>query len=283
MIRSLFGALLAPHRSAAASLGGTLAALLLLPAAGCAAPAERNGPVATPAPATAPPADVRAPAGTTPAVAGIPAQGQDTRPGVAVLPFENGGSYGPDREDLALLTVGIQQMVLTDLARNSRLRVIERSVLRQLLEEQDLGASGRVDPNTAAQIGKLVGARYIITGVYTDAFGDMRIDARIIDTETSEILNADQVRGDRKKLFDMLFQLSEKMTAGAKLPPLEARLRQERAARQGPPEAVILYSRAQTYEDFGDTERAAEVYRQIVREFPQMVEAREALRQVSGG
>ncbi len=206
----------------------------------------------------------------------------DDRPGVAVFPFENGGSYGPEREAMDALTVGIQQMLLTELARNSGLRIVERGMLRELLAEQDLGASGRVEPGTAAAIGRIVGARYVILGGFIDLFGDFNLNARIVDVETSEVLGAEQIRADRSRLFDMLFEMSEKITEIADLPPLAREVREARVEREVPAEAVILYSRAQTYEDFGDTARAAEVYRRIMQEFPELVEAEEALRQISG-
>lgn len=209
-------------------------------------------------------------------------EGADDRPGVAVFPFENGGSYGPDREDMDALEVGLQHMLLTELARNSELRIVERAMLREILEEQDLGASGRVDAGTAAQIGRIVGARYVILGGFVDLFGDFSLNARIVDVETSEVLTAQRVRDDREELFDMLFQMSELITAAADLPPLAREVREARVEREVPAEAVILYSRAQTYEDFGDVERAAEVYRRIMRDFPELVEAEEALRQISG-
>jgi TolB-like protein len=206
----------------------------------------------------------------------------DERPGVAVLPFENGGSYGPDAEDMEALTVGIQQMLLSELAQNSQLRVVERGQLRALMEEQDLGASGRVEPGTAADLGRLVGARYMILGVFIDLFSDFRMDARIVDVETGEILNSQTVRNDRARLYDLLVELAGKVTEGADLPPLAREIREAREERELPAEAVILYSRAQTYADFGDRDRAVEVYRRIVQEFPQMTEAEEALRQLQG-
>ena len=115
------------------------------------------------------------------------AMGQDTRPGIAVWPFENGGSYGQDAEDFEALRVGLQQILITELARNGSMRVVERARLNELIQEQDLGASGRVDPNTAAQVGKLVGAKFMVLGGFVDLFGDFRIDARIVDVETGEL------------------------------------------------------------------------------------------------
>jgi TolB-like protein len=219
--------------------------------------------------------------GSHPLAAQEPAEG-DTRPGIAVFPFENGGSYGPDSEDLAALTVGMQQMLLSELRQNSALRAIERGQLRALLEEQDLGASGRVEPGTAAELGRLVGARYMILGVFVDLFGDFRMDTRIVDVETGEILNAQTVRSNRSNLYDLVLELAGKITADADLPPLAREIREARAEREIPAETMQLYSRALQSEDIGDTERAAELYRRIVQEFPQFTEAQEALRQLEG-
>src|SRR5262245_7660699 len=87
---------------------------------------------------------------------------QDNRPGVAVLQFDNGGSYGQDKENFEALQVGLQQMLVTELSANPALRVVDRREINKLISEQDLGATGRVDQSTAAKLGKLVGARYMI-------------------------------------------------------------------------------------------------------------------------
>ncbi|MEX2530020.1 MAG: CsgG/HfaB family protein [Gemmatimonadota bacterium] len=208
---------------------------------------------------------------------------QDDRPGLAVFEFANGGSYGPDREDFEALGVGLQQMLLTELMQNSELRIVERSVLREILAEQDLAEAGRIDPATAAEIGRLVGARYSITGVFADLWGSFRIDARIIDGETGEILRAERVRGDREDIYGLLVELSGLMTAAADLPPLPAVEREAREAREIPAQAITLYSRAQVLEDLGETDGARELYQRIVSDFPQMVEAEAALRQLPVG
>ena len=45
---------------------------------------------------------------------------------------------------------------------------------------------------------------------------------------------------------------------------------------------MTLYSRAQLYADGGQTARAIQLYRQITEQFPDLTEAREALRQTGG-
>lgn len=53
--------------------------------------------------------------------------------------------------------------ILTDvLARTERFRVLERTELDAVLDEQDLGDSGRVAKPSAAAIGKVLGAQYLI-------------------------------------------------------------------------------------------------------------------------
>jgi TolB-like protein len=210
------------------------------------------------------------------------AQTPDTRPGIAVFPFTNGGSYGAAKEDLDALQIGVQELLLTELAANSNLRIVERSRIRQIIDEQNLGDAGRVDAQTAARIGKVVGARYVVTGVFIDLNGDFRMDGRVIDVETSEILKTEQVRDRRANLYDMLVELATKITAGVNLPPLPSAERESRKEREIPPEAITLFSRAQVYADGGHKDRAIELSERIAKQFPQMVQASEALKQIRG-
>ena len=216
----------------------------------------------------------------------VAAVAQDNRPGVGILSFENGGSYGQEAEDFQALEVGLQQMLIGDMAGNSGMRLVERGRLQELLQEQDLGAAGRVDANTAAQIGRLIGARYMIMGSFVDWYGDFRLDARVVDVETSEIIKTDRARGSREELFDILGELADNIPSGLELPALSARdrqVQQESRERLGQanPDAVRAYMRGLLYQDRGDNERAAELFSQAIAAFPEYNEAREALNQVS--
>jgi TolB-like protein len=216
---------------------------------------------------------------------GLRAQEPDTRPGIAVLPFAQGVSIGADRQDLEALSIGLQQILITELAQNPDLRVVDRVVLRDLMAEQDLGATGRVDGETAARIGKLVGARYVFTGGFNDIEGQFRLDGRVVDVETSEVIRAEQVTDRRDRLYGIVVDVSNRVMDAVKLPPLTLSVRTERQSRASaiPREAVILYSQAQFFHDRGHTDRAKELYRRITNEFPRLTEAREALRQIEQG
>src|SRR5881392_3476372 len=153
-----------------------------------------------------------------PAAGGLDAQGRDS-PGIAVFPFDNGGSYGQDKDNFDALQKGIAGLMISDLAANAAVRVVERDELQKLLDEQNLGAAGagRVDPPTAAKIGKLVGARYVVTGVFIDFYGDFRLDARLINVETSEIVKVESDRMQRDHLFDLIRAVAAKLMRDANL------------------------------------------------------------------
>lgn len=218
---------------------------------------------------------------TAPIMAGAQ-RGPDNRPGIAVLPFSQGISIGTERETLDALSVGLQQILITELSQNPAMRVVDRSVIHDIIAEQDLGASGRVDAGTAAKVGKLVGARYVFTGGFNDVNKDFRLDGRIVDVETGEIVKADQVTGKRDDMYGIVMDMAQRITKGLNLPPLSGQVRQERDTRRSevPREAVILYSQAQYFQDRGRTDRAKELYERITKEFPRLTEAKEALRRI---
>ena len=232
---------------------------------------------AAPASATAAPASATA-ASSTETRAQVP----DTRPGIAVFPLVNGGSYGKEKEDLTLLQVGMQQALMYELAQNPNLRVVDRAALRELMAEQDLGNTDRVDPATAARIGKIVGAKYVVTGGFMDLFGEFQLTGRIIDVETTEVVRSAQVQGKRDKMYGLIVDMASKVTDGVKLPALPAQVQESRKKRTVTPEAMVRHAMVLSIADDGDTERAVQLYRDLVKDFPDVEEWKAELQQLSG-
>ena len=217
-----------------------------------------------------------------PAGAGLSAQerGQDTRPGIAVLPFDNSGSYGQDKENFEALEKGIAGMMISELAANPSARVVEREQIEKLIAEQNLGASGKVSSETAAKVGKLVGARYVITGAFIDFYGDFRLDARMINVETSEIVKVESDRMQRDHLFDLIRNVSGRLMKDANLAPLPKQASDQRMGRQVPTEALTFYSKALLYQDRGQRDKAVEMYQKALAVFPEYSEAQQGLQRV---
>ena len=210
-----------------------------------------------------------------------PLAGQDRRPGIAVLPFENGGSYGKDKEDFDALRKGLAAMLISELAQNGQVRLVDRFETQRVLDEQGLAVAERVDKETAAKIGKLVGARYMVTGSFIDLYGDFRIDARMINVETGEIMKvvrSDPKYHDRRDMFRMIQSVAERVMADNRLPQLPAASAQ--GSRQVPTEALALFSRALLYQDRGDKAKAVEYYQKALDVFPEFTEASEGLKKV---
>ncbi|HLZ46490.1 MAG TPA: CsgG/HfaB family protein [Gemmatimonadales bacterium] len=205
---------------------------------------------------------------------------QDTRPGIAVLPFNNGGSYGQGKEDFAALERGIAGMMISELSQNPAARLVERQEVQRLVDEQNLGAQGRVDPQTAAKIGKLVGARYVVLGTFIDFYGDFRVDVRLVNTETSEIVKTESDRMQREHLYDLIRNVATQLMKDVNLPALQRQASDQRMSRQIPTEALTYYSRGLLYADRGQKDKAAEMFQHAIDIFPQYAEAQESLQRV---
>jgi TolB-like protein len=208
--------------------------------------------------------------------------GQDTRPGIAVFAFSNGGSYGQQKEDYDALERGMAGMLISELGANPALRVVERENIQRLVDEQNLGSSGRVDAQSAARIGKLVGARYAIMGSFIDLYGDFRVDVRVVNVETSEIIKTEKASMQREHLFDLVRTLSAALNKDLNLPALPRQVSEQRMNRQVPTEALTFYSRALLYQDRGQRDKAIEYYNRALSVFPQYTEATEGLRRLQG-
>lgn len=206
---------------------------------------------------------------------------QDTRSGIAVLPFNNGGSYGQGKEDFDALERGIAGMMISELSQNPAARLVERQEVQRLVDEQNLGAQGRVDPQTASKIGKLVGARYMVMGTFVDFYGDFRVDVRLINTETGEVVKTESERMQRDHMFDIIRSIATRLMKDANLPALQrggaGGASEQRMGRQVPTEALTYYSRALLYSDHGQKDKAVEMFNRALAIFPGFTEAEEGL------
>jgi TolB-like protein len=131
------------------------------------------------------------------------------RMGLAVLPFQTKG-LGTEMGEINV----VEQMMTTFFNLN-RFKLFERSQLEKILEEQKLGMAGVLDASTAAEIGKGIGVDAIVLGTVTRAGGNIAIDARLIDTETAEIITAqDEIsaRTSIQDLKDMINRLALKIS-----------------------------------------------------------------------
>jgi len=157
---------------------------------------------------------------------------------------------------------------------------VERQEIQRLLDEQNLSAQGRVDPQTAAKVGKLVGARYTVLGTFIDFYGDFRVDVRLVNTETGEIVKTESERMQRDHMFDIIRNIAARLMKDASLPALQRQASDQRMGRQVPTEALTYYSRALLYSDHGQKDKAVEMFNRAIEIFPGYAEAKDGLQRV---
>lgn len=211
----------------------------------------------------------------------LAAQGaSDTRPTLAVLYLTNGAMV--DNASYAPLSKGMAEMLITELAQNSAVRVVERDRLQAVLEEQNLQGSDRVNKETAVQLGKVLGARHMLMGSFVvDPRQNMRIDVRAVNTETSAIDYVQTVSGKSDKLLELVIELGAKLNAGLKLPALKTASRTAPAAKNPNQfKALLAMSQALEAEDTRDFEQAKTLYRSAIALNPELDRARTLLASV---
>ncbi len=81
----------------------------------------------------------------------------------------------------------IAEELITRLFQTKQFKVIERQLLNKVLSEQDLSLTGIIDPTSAKELEKILGVDAIASGTITDLAQSLRVNARLISTETGEI------------------------------------------------------------------------------------------------
>lgn len=201
---------------------------------------------------------------------------------IAVLPFEDRGSYGQDKEVFRALELGIPATLAVELSRHPRVRVADRGRISQAVQAQHLGLNARVDATTAAKVGSEAGAQYAITGNFADFYGKFRVDARVVDVKSGQILkvvsNSEPNLQDRADLSRIIQSLAEKALAAVNLPAAG----NAAGARGGtvPTDALTQYSLGLLYESEGNKTKAGEHYQRALTTFPDYPAAREGMQRV---
>lgn len=132
---------------------------------------------------------------------------------IAVVVFKDKSGWGHN------IGTGLSDMLVTQLVKTGKFMVVERKELSKILSEQGLGMSGVVTPQSAAQVGKVIGVELMVMGSVTE-FGEKKsgvggaigrlgfggkvtrrkarsvVDIRLVNTSTAEIILAETAEGE---------------------------------------------------------------------------------------
>jgi len=150
---------------------------------------------------------------------------------IAVMPFEN---LSDDKQN-AYFADGVQDEILTNLAKVADLKVISRTSVMQYKS----GAQRNL-----REIAKALGVAHVVEGTVQRADGRVRVNAQLIDARTDTHIWAEQYDRNLADVFAIESELAEKIVAQlkSKLSP------EEKAAIEEQPTADLaafdLYTRA---------------------------------------
>ena len=130
------------------------------------------------------------------------------------------------------------------------LQIIERSQLGRIFAEIELSMSGVVDANTTQQLGRLHGVDTLLVGSLTTIGDSLRVNARMINTETGQVSSAAAVNIPKTPTIEALMRRpsaggctmtplgrSDSRSAGSSAAPV-------RAARAAPEVSAMSYANA---------------------------------------
>ena len=137
-------------------------------------------------------------------------------------------------------------------------------IMDSLLKEIELGDGKFIDPNTAQKLGKGLGASYMLTGSFLIMGETMRIDARLVDVGTAEIIMAQEITGNNSEFFLLEKELANLIIA--RLGNTNTRLFPNNLEKNVNIKSVNEFSKIIDQYDKGDIQEADKMLNQLLSE-----------------
>jgi len=162
-------------------------------------------------------------------LATVPVLGQASGPRIlSVLYFANTAKVG----EYDWLSKGLADMLVSDFgaAGDGSLAIVEREELEKVIKEQELGLSGLIDPATAPEIGRLLGANLLVYGSFLVVGDKLRLDGKVVRSDSGAIACVGSAEGPANSVLDLERILFVRLAAGLGLsigldmmsPPVQA-------------------------------------------------------------
>ncbi|MEM8961428.1 MAG: protein kinase [Acidobacteriota bacterium] len=133
------------------------------------------------------------------------------RPAVAVLGFDN--TSGDPAIDW--LSIGLTEMITTELGRGDTLRVVPGDTVARSRQELDITSTNNLSGEHFDSLRNLLAADYVLFGSYVgtgdDQTGELRVDINLHDLALGDGLEPVSSRGPRGELFDLVSQLGNEV------------------------------------------------------------------------
>jgi TolB-like protein len=136
----------------------------------------------------------------------------DKKSNLAVFPFEDRNV----KMEQAEIGETVSEMLITALIQTGSFKMVERTQMDKLLEEQALGLTGAIDDETAVEVGNLIGVDAIVVGSVSLFEKRLELDARVIDVNNGEVLTAASSSADSEdQIRDAVTVIAQKLAHDA--------------------------------------------------------------------
>ncbi len=125
---------------------------------------------------------------------------------IAIFPFQERG------REVAELGDQVTDLLFAELVAEPGLYLVERADLAKVLDEQKINLAGFVDPKSATQIGRLTGAKILLTGSILRVGETQYVVGKVISAETGRVLGASAKADIREDLDVLVRELAEKIS-----------------------------------------------------------------------
>ena len=143
-----------------------------------------------------------------------------------------------------------------------------------------------MDPSTVIKLGKIVAAKYMLTGAYITMGNSLVLTMKAFSVETSEIVWTGSVTGKTDNILVLINQLASKATKGLSLPPLspvQEQAQQAKAERiKLPLQEALKFARALDAKDAGKKDEAVALFNQVLDKFPEYDLAKKEKASITG-
>lgn len=124
---------------------------------------------------------------------------------ILVYPFQFNGD-----KQYSWLSAGLTDTVISDLNRIKGISVFSDDDRKKAIKEIELGMTGLFDEKTVKRVGSIIGADVIFTGNIQMMGNKIRVNAKLVNVETTKIENTVKLDGS----IDDFFELQDKVVIG---------------------------------------------------------------------
>ena len=196
---------------------------------------------------------------------------------VAVLPLE---FSGPDTT-LKPLERGMAELITIDLARSHQLTVVERARIQALLDEIKLQQSGQTEATTNVRAGKIIQAGRLVSGKILQDAQRLRVDAAIVNTQTSALAGGAANENTLEQLFAIEKAIVKQLFDSLGVTLTAEELKDLELTPTRSMQAFLAFSRGLMLEDQGRFGDAARSYNEAMRLDPSFLQAQQKSTQTS--